>query len=271
MSSDHNFRSSYGREDDEIDIDNSSVERLNLLASHILLGRDSCVDVRDFHTENAFKALPDDVICDVTGFTGREKKALWASWKKMTRDDEDYANFGRSIVSWMSEYVPGIAERLPADDDDNDGERAEADSDKDSKMSTKFSRHVEDLIKELHAIVTLLPTPEQLTDRINTLADSHVGLTPRVGKEYFGPFQDNFNMFVGLRLGLPVNSHVVMLWDSLMGMIYTAVDIRETEVLAEEEQKKLLERTSVPTEKEEEEKSGVFSCCFPIKTSSSPA
>ena len=61
--------------------------------------------------DKVFSALNDDEKDDITGFTGREKKLIWASWKKMNFGNDKY-DLNIHLVLWLFVNVPHMRERF---------------------------------------------------------------------------------------------------------------------------------------------------------------
>ena len=118
---------------------------------------ESCVDLtqcgmleseRTFCHDVAFRALSDEKIDDITGFTGREKKIIWKSWKKMNYHRAG-TPFATSFVMWLLQNVP----QMPAFFDKFNARQSEGALAGDRMLLA----HAQVLVGELYRIITLLP------------------------------------------------------------------------------------------------------------------
>ena len=173
--------------------------------------------------EKSFKALPDKELCELTGFTGKEKKTILESWKLATKEVHGCQTFGVNLFLWMLENVPHAKDRFRASQT--------ALLDKDNMLNEKFLEHAHKVVKELGDIIGLLPLPDRMLVRITKMADVHLmDQTPKIGIEYFGPFRDKFHLFISKCLGLREESATVKLWSRLMGVIASMVEYEEIQM-----------------------------------------
>ena len=217
----------------------------------------------------AFDFLDDDAKCDVTGFTGREKKLLWASLDQMSRNEFSGELFAAKFVVWMYGNIPNMAANF---------EFGDTIYDDDSDTDASALKHARRIYESLYVFVKLLPFPDQMLLKVTEMARKHLILEdkPKVGSEYFEAMYLNFNSFIYVHLDMASECELANLWVALMKFIYTVVQKEEAKLFP----------TSVSTpmasvaggggdleeggEGKKEEESGkksrrkCCSCCFPL-------
>ncbi|KAI8782058.1 Myoglobin, partial [Biomphalaria glabrata] len=135
-----------------------------------------------------------------------DKKALDASWKKLTAGADGKKNAGINLVLWMFANVPNMRAQFSKFNANQ--------SDDALKGDAEFIKQVNVIVAALDGLLQSVNNPGQLQANLDKLAKSHVNL--KIGLEFFGPLQQNIHSFIESALGVGAGSDEPKAWGNLI-------------------------------------------------------